>query len=148
MYKTILVPVDGSSRAEKILPYVEDLARGSESNVIFLYVIEPSASMVESYNSGTNIDYTRAGRLGMEAKSYLGRLTRAARKKGLTAKSVVEYGPVVRAILDVAEQENADLIAVASHGRTGLARVFYGSVAAGILQQVDRPLLIVRAGDN
>ena len=50
-------------------------------------------------------------------------------------------------ILDVAEREKVRLIAMASHGRTGLARVFYGSVAAGVLSQADRPLLIVRADD-
>jgi nucleotide-binding universal stress UspA family protein len=49
------------------------------------------------------------------------------------------------AILDVAAKENADLIALASHGRSGLARVFYGSVASAILQRADRPLLLIRA---
>ncbi|MCB0130889.1 MAG: universal stress protein, partial [Caldilineaceae bacterium] len=49
--------------------------------------------------------------------------------------------------LDVAERENADLVAMASHGRTGLARVFYGSVAAGLLHAADRPLLVVRAAE-
>ena len=48
-------------------------------------------------------------------------------------------GPVVQEIITCAEQKAADLIAMASHGRTGLARVFYGSVAAGILHRVDRP---------
>jgi nucleotide-binding universal stress UspA family protein len=59
-----------------------------------------------------------------------------------------EEGPVVRTILDVAQRENVDLIAMASHGRTGLARVYYGSVAAGVLHQVDRPLLLIRAEDD
>jgi len=52
---------------------------------------------------------------------------------------------VVDAILQSAEQEKVDLIAMSSHGRGGLARVFYGSVAAGLLQRVDRPLLIIRS---
>ena len=50
-------------------------------------------------------------------------------------------------IIDVAEREDADLIAMASHGHTGLARVFYGSVAAGVLNKADRPLLLIRALD-
>ena len=49
-------------------------------------------------------------------------------------------------ILGAAQEEDADLIAMASHGRTGLASVFYGSKAAGVLQQIDRPLLLVRVG--
>ncbi len=58
------------------------------------------------------------------------------------------HGDVVKTILGVAQGWDADLIAVASHGRTGLERVFYGSVAAGVLHQVDRPLLLNRARDN
>jgi nucleotide-binding universal stress UspA family protein len=50
--------------------------------------------------------------------------------------------------LDVAAREEVNLIAMTSHGRTGLARVFYGSVAAGVLHQADRPLLLVRALDD
>jgi nucleotide-binding universal stress UspA family protein len=58
-------------------------------------------------------------------------------------------GAIVAEIIDAAEREGADLIAMASHGRTGLARVFYGSVAAGVLHRVDRPLLLVRSeGDR
>ena len=57
----------------------------------------------------------------------------------------VANGPIVERIIDVAGGEDADLIAIASHGRTGLSRVFYGSVAAGLLHRIDRPLLIIRS---
>ena len=57
----------------------------------------------------------------------------------------VADGPVVTSIINIASQEDVDLIALASHGRSGLARVYYGSVAAGILQRVDRPLLLIRS---
>jgi nucleotide-binding universal stress UspA family protein len=80
-----------------------------------------------------------------EANAYVAKLTGGFRTKGLDASPLVKYGPVVQTILEVAEQEKADLIAMASHGRTGLARVFYGSVAAGVLQRADRPLLLIRA---
>ena len=66
---------------------------------------------------------------------------------GIDVKSATESGPVVSVSLDVAEREGADLIAMASHGRTGLGRVFYGSVAEGILHKADRPLLLIRATD-
>jgi nucleotide-binding universal stress UspA family protein len=56
-----------------------------------------------------------------------------------------EVGPVVSTILCVAQREAVDLIAMASHGRSGLSRAFYGSVAAGVLNQVDRPMLLIRA---
>jgi hypothetical protein len=52
---------------------------------------------------------------------------------------------LAEAILDTADREGADLIALASHGRTGLSRVLYGSVAAGVLHRADRPLLLIRS---
>ena len=67
------------------------------------------------------------------------------REKGIEARTRVVYGPVVQAIIDAAEGKDADLIAMASHGRSGLSGVFYGSVAAGVLHRVDRPLLLIRS---
>ena len=64
---------------------------------------------------------------------------------GIEARIRVEHGSVVDAIINAAEREGANLIAMASHGRTGLARAFYGGVAAGVLHRVDRPLLLVRS---
>jgi len=80
-----------------------------------------------------------------QMKAYL-----TARKEGLQAKGVeaqvrVGYRYIVDEIIDTAEQENVDLIAMTSHGRTGLSHVFYGSVAAGVLHRIDRPLLLIRS---
>ena len=145
MYKTILVPMDGSKRAETILPHVEQLARQNNARVVFIEVLEPNAAMVTPYDMVPYIDAEALEQRKSEAASYLAGLVGEFREKGLTAKKYVEQGPVVRTILDVADRESADIVAMASHGRTGLARVFYGSVAAGVLAAADRPLLIVRA---
>ncbi|MCB9159806.1 MAG: universal stress protein [Caldilineaceae bacterium] len=147
MYQTVLVPLDGSKRAETILPHVEELARQSHAKVVFLEVLEPNAAMVTPYDMVPYIDAEALEQRKAEATTYLAGMVGEMREKGIDAKKVVEQGPIVRTILDVAERENADLIAMASHGRSGLARVFYGSVAAGVLQSADRPLLIVRAQD-
>lgn len=145
MYAVILVPLDGSKRAESILPHVENVSLVTKAKVIFLQVIEPSATMVTPYDMVPYYDTELAEKWLNEAKTYLAGLQGEFRAKGIDAKAVVEQGPIVRTILDVAEREKAELIAMASHGRTGLARVFYGSVAAGVLQAADRPLLLVRA---
>ena len=85
----------------------------------------------------------------MQAESYLNSMKGEFREKGIDAKTCVVGGSVVRQIIDCALKENTDLVAMASHGRTGLARAFYGSVTAGVLNLIDRPLLIIRArGDN
>ena len=83
-----------------------------------------------------------------EVESYLAALQGEFREKGIKGRTSVGEGPIVEAIISVAEREGADLIALASHGRTGLSQVFYGSVAAGVLHRVDRPLLLVRSQDQ
>lgn len=145
MYRRILVPLDGSKRAESILPYVEELAKVHGSTLVFLQVIEPGATMVTPYDMAPYYDAEMGEQWVNEAKAYLEGLQKEFSQKNFKSRIMVEQGPVVRTIIDAAQKENADLIAMASHGRSGLARVFYGSVAAGILQQADRPLLLVRA---
>jgi len=147
MFKTILVPLDGSKRAERILPYVEKLALGFDARVIFLQVVETNFVYVSPYSYYTEVGLEKVEleRLRTEAEACLGGLQGEFREKGIQAKFLVTEGPIVSTIIRVAEREGADLIAMASHGRTGLARVFYGSVAAGVLHQVDRPLLIIRS---
>jgi len=80
-----------------------------------------------------------------EARHYLGALVRRMKSESIDAREIVENGPVVATIMRVARQQEVDLIAMASHGRGGLTDVYYGSVAGGVLQRIDRPLLIVRA---
>jgi nucleotide-binding universal stress UspA family protein len=148
MFNTILVPLDGSKRAESILPYVEELALLRKSKVVFIQVIEPTATMATPYDMAPYYDASLYEQWVNEAKSYLADLQGRSREKGIDAVAFVEQGSVVHTILSVAEREHADLIAMASHGRTGLARAFYGSVAAGVLNQADRPLLLVRAVED
>ncbi|MDX1601254.1 MAG: universal stress protein [Anaerolineales bacterium] len=143
MYDTILVPLDGSHRAERILPHVEALARANGSRVIFLQVIEPVPVLSTSIGHAGRID--EAGIREQTAISYLRGWRGEFQAKGIEAASAVEHGAVVPAITRLAERENADLIAMASHGRSGIERAFYGSVTAGVLQRIDRPLLLIRS---
>jgi nucleotide-binding universal stress UspA family protein len=145
MYEVILVPLDGSPRAEAILPYVEDMALARNSKVIFLQVIEPSTMMVTPYDMVPYYDRELAEQVVADAQSYLAARQAEFLEKGIDAEALVMQGAVVRAVLDVAEEKNVSLIAMASHGRTGLGRVYYGSVAAGVLHSANRPLLLVRA---
>jgi len=80
-----------------------------------------------------------------DAEYYLTSLQEKFRAKGIEAQTLIGHGPVVKAIINAAEQENAKLVAMASHGHGGLLRTFYGSVAAGVLQRIDRPLLLIRS---
>jgi len=148
IYKTILVPLDGSKRAERILKHVEELAHCFNAQVIFLQVAT-APNLVGYDESAILLYHQNLDQLAKQAGSYLNSLKGEFREKGIEAKTCVVGGPIVEQIIDCALKGNADLVAMTSHGRTGLARAFYGSVTAGVLNLIDRPLLIIRArGDN
>jgi nucleotide-binding universal stress UspA family protein len=145
MYHTILVPLDGSKRAEAILPHAEELARRYSAKVVFLQVVEPSPVIVGPETAYLDQYQEAMEEMKKEAEGYLAGAKGEFREKGIEVGARVVHGPVVEAILIAADLEKADLIAIASHGRSGLSRVFYGSVAAGILQRADRALLVIRS---
>ena len=140
------MPLDGPKRAEAILPHVEKLACCFDSRVIFLSVIEPIRIMANEGGYVPDITTVLHGQkeIKQQTENYLKGIKGEFREKGLDGKIVVAEGPIVNMIIDVAERENADLVAMPSHGRTGLAHVFYGSVAVGVLHLIDRPLLLIR----
>jgi len=144
MYQKILVPLDGSKRAEKILPHVEELAMRYQTKVIFLQVVEYQTITTPE---GAFINYSdqEFDQSKKQAETYLEGIQGEFREKTIESQTHVTYGPVVEGIINMAAQEDVDLIAMASHGRGGLSRVFYGSVAAGLLHRVDRPVLIIRS---
>ncbi len=145
MYKCILVPLDGSKRAEAILPHVEQIASLFKAKVIFLHVVEPPPIVTDEggpyLENFQNQLQTMTEQVGLYLKGIAGEF----REKGIDATEQIGYGPVAEGILKTAQREQADLIAIASHGRTGLSRVFYGSVALGLLHAADRPLLVIRS---
>jgi nucleotide-binding universal stress UspA family protein len=146
MYKKILVPLDGSDRAEAILPHIEEMAKRFGSQVIFMRVVEGDY-FVPGYQevvdiSGYEQEYARRKK---EVETYLEDIKRRFTEKSIDNKPVISYDSVVQSILNTAEADEVDLIAIASHGRSGLARAFYGSVASGVLNRIDRPLLIIRS---
>lgn len=145
MYKKILVPLDGSRRAEAILPHVIELADHLASTVLLLNVVEPIVTNVSPYPTMISFDAEVFTRQTEWAKGYLADCAAELSDRGIHVETIVEHGPVVSSIVEVAKRHDADLIAIASHGRTGLARAFYGSVAAGLLNQADRPMLLIRA---
>ena len=145
MYKTILVPLDGSKRAEAILPHVKNLSLCFNAKVVFFIVTEPSLMLEYDEVIDVSKYLKKCDHQMKETETYLASLQEEFRAKGIKVKTLIGHGLVVKAIIDAAERKNADLVAMASHGRSGLSRTFYGSIAAGVLQRIDRPLLLIRS---
>ena len=147
MYEKILVPLDGSARAEAILPHVEELALKFGSAVVLTRVVSPLPILADPQD-------TLESELGAlrvreeEARQYLSGRVGELRGKGIDATSFVMYGGVVEAILRLAELEEVALIAIASHGRGSLGNMLVGSVAAGLMNRAPYPMLVIRAREN
>jgi nucleotide-binding universal stress UspA family protein len=148
MYTKILVPLDGSERAEVILRHVEELAHCYGAGVVLLRVIDLAAPIAAAEAAYAGLRQQRLEQETLAARAYLMPLQGMFREKGIDTHTAVAYGRPVDAILKTAAENDVDLIAIASHGRGGLSRVFYGSVAAGLLQRANRPLLLIPARDG
>jgi nucleotide-binding universal stress UspA family protein len=148
MYRKILVPLDGSKRAEAILPHVQALLeQDGQTKAILLQVIEPGKTFAINESSYAE-EFEFYDQATSDAENYLNDVQERFEEKGFEAEVYIAHGFPVQGIINAAEHRNVDLIAMASHGRTGLSHVFYGSVAAGVLHLIDRPLLLIRANGH
>ncbi len=148
MYQTILVPLDGSPGAEAILPQVESLARQYKAKVIFLKVVESLPLYGPPKPGQTEFDPLDEIPRLKKVRRYLEVKQGFFQTKGLKADIRVEEGPVVATIINVADREQADLIVMTGHDRTGWPRLFHRSVAADVSDQADRPVLLIQASDS
>lgn len=147
--KTILVPLNGSRRAEVILDHVERLAQTYQAKVIFLQVIELQLLNADPITIYFPIPDPETVQWGTQrARGYLAVQQRKFREKGIETRTCWTYGRVVDGIIRVAKREGVDLIAMTCQGRTGLSQVFRTSVASETLRQVNRPLLLIRSQGN
>jgi len=149
--KTILVPLDGSELAESVLPHVEALAkqRGPEMvDVVLLRVCEYPIVPLD-YAEGVPIGWEKqmekeTARCREIAHQYLAVVERRFKDVGVTVKSEVLEGKPAEEIVDYATKNPFNLIAMATHGRYGIGRWAYGSVAEKLVAGVTCPLFLVR----
>lgn len=146
MYKKILVPLDGSKMAEIVLPHVETVAKSCELPVIELVrVIQEAQPTVGDYVlkpaqvSEINVENRKA------AEQYLGEIAKTLNITGVQVHTKVLMGKEAETIADHAKKEGYDLIVIATHGRSGVSRWVWGSVADKILRSACVPVLMVRA---
>ncbi|MGE5303363.1 MAG: universal stress protein [Alphaproteobacteria bacterium] len=143
MYTRILIPLDGSKTAEEVLPYAHTLAAKLKVPVELIGVID----IVEL-----------AVHISAEKARYLEKMIEQEERRsmdylkgiantfpGLSVNCVIEKGRAAEAIIDKAGADKGTLIAMATHGRSGIDRWVLGSVAEKVLRAANNPLLLVRA---
>lgn len=149
MYSTILVPLDGSELAECVLPHVESVANGCGTHEVILFrVVEP----IQLYMTG-DAGYTVTARDWEQieaanraaAEHYFNQLADRIKYDNANVRSEIVTGKPAEGITDYAAQNNIDLIALASHGRGGVTRWMFGSVADRVLRSSNVPILVIRA---
>lgn len=142
-YKKILVPLDGSETSEAILPEIEKLASVSKANIALLYVvpipiIPGGIEPIVNYQPITDT-------LIKDAEAYLRKIEKRLKGKGFTVESHLQEGNEAQRILEHAEGEDIDLIAMSTHGRSGVSRWLLGSVAEKVIRHANKPILLVRS---
>ncbi len=157
MYQKILVPLDGSKLAECVLPYVEKLAQGCNTEQVILVSVTErikayaasAAPPLTVERSLPAIPVTRVplavGKMQKQAERYLDRIAKRLAKKGLEVQREVLLGNPAEEIASYAEHNGCDLIAMASHGRSGPGRWAFGSVADKVFRASGMPVLMVKA---
>ena len=136
-FERILVPLDGSQCAENILPMVEKLATDLKATISLL--------RVASVHTFPGVDPTAAEvAVVREAEEYLKGLEERLQAKGYKVDTHVRYGSEADEILDHTSQPDIDLVAMSTHGRSGVKRWLLGSVAEKILRHAIKPIFLRR----
>ena len=140
--KRVMLPLDGSELAEQAAPYVESLARSLSLKVLLVRVVDLEYPLY-AYPAGEQLARLTEGRLS-EASRYLDRVSRDLKSRGLTVETTVLRGSPAQALLDLAHRTQSDLIAMTTHGRSGLSRWLTGSVADALVRASGDPVLVIR----
>jgi nucleotide-binding universal stress UspA family protein len=143
MYKKILVPLDGSELAERALVEAEQIARMFGSEII-LFEVVPFMPIYGSPELVTPLIVDEKQRESVEA--YLAKLAGELKQKGFNASTMVKTGQqVALEIIEFAKERGVDLIAMCTHGRSGITRWVLGSVTLKVLTRAENPILLIRA---
>jgi len=142
--RRVLVPLDGSALAEQVLAHAIALGTSMDAEYRLVQAIEPVAGEygTELYNAEP--DEAGFARLQVNAQTYLEHVAAGLRAESLEVRTTVVVGPPARSILEYASSQAVELIAMATHGRSGIANVLVGGVADKVLRGASVPVLMYR----
>jgi nucleotide-binding universal stress UspA family protein len=145
MYETILVPTDGSDAAERALDPA--LALAAPNATVHLLSVIDTADLGLTTPTDADLDEIRSG-IRVTSERAVERLAERAREAGHTAETEVRVGVPHEVVRAVADERGVDLVAMGSHGRTGLAHALLGSTTERVLRRSAVPVLVVRDRDD
>jgi nucleotide-binding universal stress UspA family protein len=154
MFERVLVPLDGSKVGEAALEHVETLlskiAPSVKTEIILLQVISSLSHYVIAGEASVQVPYTEkeVGQIKRKVRDYLSKAGETLKSKGFTVKTRIATGKPADEIIKAAEDLKADLVAMSTHGRSGLSRLTFGSVTDKVLRAGTVPVLVVRAPKN
>lgn len=144
MFRRILIPLDGSTRAERAIPVAARLARASGGSVILVRVVSKLSSLWPSVTERTTLAQQVVAADITEAERYLASIAASSELEGIPTESVIRFGPTVSTLLVVADASQADLIVLCSHGYTSVMHRIMGSVAQKLAREAPVPVLVLR----
>jgi universal stress protein A len=138
----VLVPIDFSATADQALAYAIALAQQLQARLTLLHVFD--LTPLTMGDAATGVPVTAVHELEIEVQQLLQESLERVQRAGLQGESLLVQGTPTQTIIDTAGEQGVDLIIMGTHGRTGLAHVFLGSVAEHIVRQGPCPVLVVR----
>jgi len=154
MFSKVLVPLDGSKVGEAALPaidqLVDKLAAGTKVEVILIGVITLLRHWVVVGEASAPVSYTEEELtlIKQRVENYLNKTGESLKKKNVNVRTIVSTGNAADEIIKAAEDTGADLLAMSTHGRSGLRRLAFGSITDKVLHRSRIPVLMVRAPEG
>jgi nucleotide-binding universal stress UspA family protein len=149
MYQKIMVPLDGSQVAECVIPHIETIAGKSDASVELVTVIEPLEIPTRGKIALSDDEIKQIDAEGRkEAHKYLDQVSARLKQSGVNARAVLLTGKAADSLVRYANNNAVDIIIMATHGRSGISKLFWGSVAEKILRATAIPVLLIKTADN
>ena len=147
MYQHVMVPLDGSDLAECVFPHVEAIGTGCNVTRVSLVRVIPPLKLHGGVESSLNPEVKQQLEDDSKkiAEQYLEEKAKELSDKGVATETAIIFGEVVHELVEFVSAHEVDLIIMATHGRSGVSRMFLGSIADRTLHASPVPVLMVRA---
>jgi universal stress protein A len=144
--KRILVPVDFSTFSEELLAYAQPIAMAFNARIDLIYADETNYGEIATFGP-IDVDLLR-GQYSNESSKRIKGLAQSLRKSGFKSSGTVRSGRAHHVITEVAKEQKADLIVIATHGHSGLEHLLMGSTAENVVRHASCPVLTVRPNNH